>query len=91
MMEHPEHLTSSNDEGVRRVVERNGQYAFLMESSTIEYVKEQHCELAQIGSLLDNKNYGIATRKSKLTSSPLFIKKISEYLSRSNYWIKSGC
>ena len=38
----------------------NDQYAFLAESSTIEYVIERKCELMQIGGLLDSKGYGIA-------------------------------
>lgn len=63
MSEHPELMTESNEEGVKKVLEGKGDYAFLMESSAIDYEKEQHCELAQIGPLLDNKNYGIAMRK----------------------------
>lgn len=51
-------LTDSNAEGVQRVLK--GGYAFLMESTSIEYVVERHCELTQIGGLLDPKNYGIA-------------------------------
>lgn len=65
MMKNPHVMTDSNEEGVKRVIDGKGNYAFLMESSAIEYEKEQHCELAQIGQLLDNKNYGIAMRKSK--------------------------
>lgn len=63
MSDHPELMTDSNEEGVKKVLESNGGYAFLMESSAIDYEKEQHCELAQVGPLLDNKNYGIAMRK----------------------------
>jgi hypothetical protein len=36
------------------------QYAFLMESTTIEYVIERECDTTQIGGLLDSKGYGIA-------------------------------
>lgn len=64
MMRNPDCMTKDNEEGVNKVVEGKGKYAFFMESSAIEYEKEQHCELAQIGALLDNKNYGIAMRKS---------------------------
>jgi hypothetical protein len=35
----------------------------LIESASIEYTIERDCNLTQIGSLLDNKGYGIATRK----------------------------
>lgn len=63
MTSHPEHLTSSNSEGVDRVKTQN--YAFLMESTSIEYTVERECEVAQVGGLLDDKGYGIAMRKSE--------------------------
>jgi hypothetical protein len=36
---------------------------FFIESASIEYNIERDCNLTQIGGLLDNKGYGIATRK----------------------------
>lgn len=60
-------LTDSNREGVERVL--SGGYAFLMESTSIQYLVERHCELAQIGGLLDSKGYGIATPSGKLSGS----------------------
>lgn len=42
----------------------SGSYAFLMESTSIEYVIERNCELTQIGGMLDSKGYGIAMRQS---------------------------
>ncbi|KAJ8910748.1 hypothetical protein NQ315_017205, partial [Exocentrus adspersus] len=56
----PSVFTSSNQEGVEQVVKGKGSYAFLMESTSIEYVIERNCELTQIGGLLDSKGYGIA-------------------------------
>ncbi|OXU29875.1 hypothetical protein TSAR_002823, partial [Trichomalopsis sarcophagae] len=53
-------FTNSNVEGVDRVVKGKGSYAFLMESTSIEYAIERNCELTQIGGLLDSKGYGIA-------------------------------
>lgn len=41
-----------------------GSYAFLMESTSIEYVIERNCELTQFGGMLDSKGYGIAMRQS---------------------------
>nr|XP_015925655.2 glutamate receptor ionotropic, kainate 2 isoform X3 [Parasteatoda tepidariorum] len=52
-------LLTNNDEGIERV--KKGNFAFLMESTTIEYYTERDCELTQIGTLLDSKGYGIAT------------------------------
>ncbi|XP_067617877.1 glutamate receptor ionotropic, kainate 2 isoform X2 [Eurosta solidaginis] len=62
MRDHPEYMTSTNAEGVDRV--ENENYAFLMESTTIEYITERRCSLTQVGSLLDEKGYGIAMRKN---------------------------
>ncbi|XP_059218524.1 glutamate receptor ionotropic, kainate 3 isoform X2 [Stomoxys calcitrans] len=62
MQSHPEYMTSTNAEGVNRV--ENENYAFLMESTTIEYITERRCSLTQVGSLLDEKGYGIAMRKN---------------------------
>lgn len=56
----PSVFTKSNDEGVDRVKKGKRLYAFLMESTPLEYITERHCELTQIGGLLDTKGYGIA-------------------------------
>lgn len=61
----PSVFMESNTEGVERVVKGKGNYAFLMESTSIEYVIERNCELTQIGSLLDSKGYGIALPPSE--------------------------
>lgn len=45
-----------------RVKDEN--YAFLMESTSIEYITERECDVTQVGGLLDDKGYGIAMRKS---------------------------
>ncbi len=58
-------FVSSNADGVERVFKENGKYAFLMESTTVEYIIERRCTLTQIGSLLDSKGYGIALPPSK--------------------------
>lgn len=61
----PSVFTSSNMEGVERVVKGKGSYAFLMESTSIEYVIERNCELTQVGGMLDSKGYGIAMPPSE--------------------------
>lgn len=77
MAKNPDVFVSSNDEGQKRVERENGAYAFLMESTSIEYVIERECNLTQIGGQLDNKFYGIATRKSKsLFFKKFFIKQV---------------
>lgn len=59
-------MPNDNDVGVRKAYDENEDYAFLMESSSIEYQTERHCEITQIGGLLDDKGYGIAMKKGKL-------------------------
>ncbi len=58
-------FVSSNALGVARVLKDDGKYAFLMESTSVEYTIERNCELTQIGGLLDSKGYGIALPPSE--------------------------
>ena len=55
-------LTEDNEPGVEKV--KNENYAFMMESSSIEYIQERECNLSIVGNNLDSKGYGIAMRKS---------------------------
>nr|CAI5842080.1 unnamed protein product [Callosobruchus analis] len=55
----PSVFVSTYEEGIKRVLE--GNYAFLMESTMLDYVVQRNCNLTQIGGLLDSKSYGIAT------------------------------
>ncbi|KAI5732447.1 hypothetical protein M8J76_000300 [Diaphorina citri] len=57
----PSVFVSDYEEGVKRVLE--GDYAFLMESTMLDYEVQRNCNLTQIGGLLDSKGYGIATPK----------------------------
>lgn len=59
MSSNPDNFVKSTDEGIERI--RNGDYAYLVESTTNEYMKARDCDLMQIGGLLDTKGYGIAT------------------------------
>jgi len=53
-------FVKSSEEGIERVM--RGNYAFLMESTMIEYNMQKNCNLTQIGGLLDSKGYGIGTQ-----------------------------
>ena len=57
----PSVFVKDYDDGIRRV--KRGNYAFLMESTMLDYVVQRDCNLTQIGGLLDSKGYGIATPK----------------------------
>ncbi|CAG0916424.1 unnamed protein product [Notodromas monacha] len=55
-------FVNTYEEGIKRVLK--GNYAFLMESTTLDYIVQRNCNLTQIGGLLDSKGYGIATPRS---------------------------
>lgn len=57
----PSVFVKTYEEGIRRVLD--GNYAFLMESTMLDYAVQRDCNLTQIGGLLDSKGYGIATPK----------------------------
>lgn len=57
----PSVFVKTYEEGINRVLE--GNYAFLMESTMLDYAVQRDCNLTQIGGLLDSKGYGIATPK----------------------------
>ncbi|KAL3269201.1 hypothetical protein HHI36_008283 [Cryptolaemus montrouzieri] len=57
----PSVFADSNIDGVKRVQNtKNNLYAFLMESTQIEYETKTKCDLKQIGDNLDSKFYAIA-------------------------------
>lgn len=58
-------MPDDNDKGVAMASDASNDYAFLMESSTIEYVTERNCVVDMVGGLLDDKGYGIAMKKGK--------------------------
>ncbi|XP_026839298.1 glutamate receptor ionotropic, kainate 2 isoform X8 [Drosophila erecta] len=57
----PSAFTTTYEDGIKRV--NQGKYAFLMESTMLDYIVQRDCNLTQIGGLLDTKGYGIATPK----------------------------
>ncbi|XP_041674486.1 glutamate receptor ionotropic, kainate 2 isoform X1 [Drosophila eugracilis] len=46
-------FTTTYEDGIRRV--NQGNYAFLMESTMLDYIVQRDCNLTQIGGLLDTK------------------------------------
>ncbi|UXI21906.1 hypothetical protein NH340_JMT07849, partial [Sarcoptes scabiei] len=92
MQEHPENFVNSYEEGRDRVLE--GEYAFLMESTMIDYMVQRDCNLVQIGGLLDSKGYGIATQKGsewkdKISLSILELQEKGELQMIYDKWWKS--
>ena len=48
-------MVNSNNEGIQKVIKENGKYAYMMESSSIQYIIERNCKVTQIGGNLDTK------------------------------------
>ncbi|CAF1037279.1 unnamed protein product, partial [Didymodactylos carnosus] len=59
MSSKPDVFMITTEEGINRV--KNENYAFLLESATNEYNVQRHCELMQVGGLIESKSYGIGT------------------------------
>ena len=60
----PSVFVNSMPEGVERVRNNKGRYAFLLESVYNEYFNYQDpCNTMQVGPNLNNKGYGLATPK----------------------------
>ncbi|XP_031766616.2 glutamate receptor ionotropic, kainate 5-like isoform X2 [Galleria mellonella] len=60
MSEHD--MPGDNGAGIQKVM--NEDFAFLMESTSIEYTIQRNCDVTMVGSLLDSKGYGIAMKKN---------------------------
>lgn len=74
----PSVFVPTYEEGIQRVLQ--GDYAFLMESTMLDYIVQRDCNLTQIGGLLDTKGYGIATPMGKqFRSMFIFISKFHIY------------
>ena len=56
MSSDPKNFVKSTADGIKKIKEEN--YAFLLESTTNDYMKQRDCDLIQIGGLLDTKGYG---------------------------------
>uniref|UniRef100_A0A183FEF2 Glutamate receptor n=1 Tax=Heligmosomoides polygyrus TaxID=6339 RepID=A0A183FEF2_HELPZ len=54
-------FVKDNREGVEKAITTN--YAYLMESTSLEFEVSQNCNLTQIGGVLGSKGYGIAVQK----------------------------
>lgn len=58
----PSVFVKTNAEGVQKVRDSKGKYAYLLESSLNEYLNEREpCDTIKVGNNLDSKGYGIAT------------------------------
>lgn len=87
----PSVFVNSSREGIDRV--KAGNYAYLMESSMLEYYIERDCQLQRIGGLLDSKGYGIALPKGSplrhlLSQTVLQLQERTTLVALKNKWWK---
>ena len=62
MSANPDVLVDSTQEGVKRVRNSKGKYAFLLESTMNDYYNQRKpCNTMKVGENLDSKGYGVAT------------------------------
>lgn len=62
MSSDPGVFVKTTDEGVQRVRNSKGKYAFLVESTMNDYYNQRkQCNTMKVGGNLDSKGYGIAT------------------------------
>ena len=58
----PSVFVKTTEEGVQRVRNSKGKYAFLLESTMNDYYNQKKpCNTMKVGGNLDSKGYGIAT------------------------------
>ena len=55
----------SNLDGVEKVKQDKGKYAFFLEQGSIDYSVKENCDLMQVGEPLNSRNYGLAFKKGK--------------------------
>ncbi|GIY73543.1 glutamate receptor 4 [Caerostris darwini] len=82
----------SYEEGIRKVRESKGKYAFLMESTKNDYINErQPCDTMKVGRNLDAKGYGVATPlgsnlRDQLNLAVLSLKEKGDLARLENKW-----
>jgi len=57
-------FVQSAKEGIEKVLQEDGKYAFFTESTVVDYVVGRNCNLKQVGGLIDSKSYGIGLPKN---------------------------
>lgn len=97
---YPRVFVRTTEEGVRKVREMKGKYAFLLESVYNEYFGQREpCDVMQVGPPLNTKGYGIATPKTsrhqelseKMSIAILQLKENGSLIKmKRRWWIDKG-
>jgi len=70
-------MTQSNQEGVDRVLEEDGGYAYIMEAPSMEYAIARNCDLIQVGKVFSPRSYALA-----LPQGSSFVEEINRTILR---------
>ncbi|CAG5119893.1 unnamed protein product [Candidula unifasciata] len=97
MKSHPEVLVETNEEGIERVLQSKGRYAFLAESPLVDYRNNRlPCDTMSVGGNLNNKGFGIATPRNSRLRDPVNVAvlKLKEegtlYTLYQKWWVEKG-
>ena len=74
IISNPQNMVNTTEEGIQRVRDSKGKYAFLLENARIDYENSREpCDTFKVGRNLNNKGFGVATpKKSPLRLVELF-------------------
>uniref|UniRef100_A0A0A1XG63 Glutamate receptor, ionotropic kainate 1 n=1 Tax=Zeugodacus cucurbitae TaxID=28588 RepID=A0A0A1XG63_ZEUCU len=91
----PDAFTASNKEGVDRVKRSPGRYAYLLETTALQYYLNRNCELKQIGEPFNEKHYAIAVPlnapfRSNLSVGILKLSEKGELYKIKNKWFTTN-
>ncbi|XP_037032418.1 glutamate receptor ionotropic, kainate 1-like [Bradysia coprophila] len=88
----PSTLVQTNDEGIERV--KAEDYAFFMESNTLDYIVQRDCDLQQVGGLLNSLGYGLVVEEGspmrvKLSAAIIELQQSGDLVSlKEKWWLK---
>merc|ERR1712227_1186095 len=56
-------MTNSNQEGIEKVLENPGTYAYLLEAQSAQHAMNKFCGLKTVGPRLNTRHYGLAVQR----------------------------
>lgn len=62
-MNETDSMTNNNQEGIERVLENPGKYAYLLEAQSAMHAMNQFCGLKTVGPRLNTRYYGLAVQR----------------------------
>ncbi|CAL1537976.1 unnamed protein product [Lymnaea stagnalis] len=92
----PSVFVKTHEEGIQRVRQSNGKYAYLTESSTIDYVSNRKpCDTLKVGSNLNSDGFGIGTPvgsdlRDKLNFAVLELRENGDLAKWEKIWFDRG-